>query len=154
MVTKSALDWYEFAKKRYGVQRLDRSLYLITGFHKARSWSLGSFNSPTGTTGRIRVEKNPNIHLLQFTFNGDRRHSLHSDSNSANQTVFITGYKISFSEWLADHVVLHITEPETAWVTGSRLFKAYLKRLRGSSSDHEVPGPAMTSKLRWWPLVD
>ena len=128
MATKKAVHWYEFAKKHYGVQRLDRSLYLITGFYKARSWSLGSFNNPTGTTGTIRVEKdnkNHNIHLLQFPFNGDRRHSL--DSNTANQTVFVTGYKISFSEWLADHVVLGVTESETTWSIVVRVVKACLK---------------------------
>ncbi|KAF8415452.1 hypothetical protein L210DRAFT_3560718 [Boletus edulis BED1] len=66
---KSALDWYEFAKKRYGIQHhdLDRSLYLITGFYKARSWSLGSFNNHMGATGRIlarRKDKNPKVYPL------------------------------------------------------------------------------------------
>ncbi|KIK23187.1 hypothetical protein PISMIDRAFT_79250, partial [Pisolithus microcarpus 441] len=40
VATKNALDWHEFAKKCYGVQYLDRSLYLVTGFYKAHSWSL------------------------------------------------------------------------------------------------------------------
>ncbi|KAN0087968.1 hypothetical protein V8E55_006589 [Tylopilus felleus] len=146
VATKSAVDWYEFAKKHYGVQRLDRSLYLITGFYKARSWSLGSFNDPTATTGRIRLERdneNPTTRLLQFTFNGDRRHSV--DNNSANQSVFVTGYRISFSEWLADHVVLGATESETTWSIVVRVVMACLKWFRSSPSSHEVPATIRTS---------
>lgn len=141
LATKNAVHWYEFAKSCYGVQDLDRSLYLVTGFYKARSWLLGSFNNPRGTRGKILVKKdskNPNPYL-QFTFTGDRRNSL--DGNKANQTVFITGFKISFSNWLADHVVLGATESETTWSILVRILKACLNRFLGFSSSHEVPGP-------------
>ena len=48
-----ALDLYDFAKRRYGIQFLDRPLYLITGTYEVHSWSLGSFNNLTGGTGKI-----------------------------------------------------------------------------------------------------
>ncbi|KAI6101854.1 hypothetical protein F5141DRAFT_1204630 [Pisolithus sp. B1] len=119
VATKNALDWYEFAKKCYGVQYFDRSLYLITGFYKARSWSLGSFNNPTNTTGKIlarRDDNNLNVYLLEFTFPADHRHSRRDDdSGKTNQTVFITGFKITVSSWLSDPVVLRVTESETTW---------------------------------------
>ncbi|KAF8546153.1 hypothetical protein OG21DRAFT_1427840, partial [Imleria badia] len=35
-----AFDWYEIAKELYGESVSSDSLYLITGFYKARSWSL------------------------------------------------------------------------------------------------------------------
>ncbi|KAF9219021.1 hypothetical protein BS17DRAFT_468506 [Gyrodon lividus] len=140
VATKSALDWYEFARKCYGVQHLDRSLYLITGFYKARSWSLGSFNNPTDATGKIlarRDDNNPDIYLLEFTFPADRRHSRScGDSGSISQTVFITGFKITTSSWLPDPIILRVTESETTWSTLVRLFKACLKRVRGLSGDH------------------
>ncbi|KAF8417896.1 hypothetical protein L210DRAFT_3357020, partial [Boletus edulis BED1] len=45
MAMHSALDWCNFAKQCYGGRHLDRSLYLITGFYKSRSWSLASFDN-------------------------------------------------------------------------------------------------------------
>ncbi|KAI6101858.1 hypothetical protein F5141DRAFT_1050979, partial [Pisolithus sp. B1] len=61
--TENALDWYEFAKKCYGVQRLDRSLYLITGFYKAPSWSLCAFSDLASATGTILARKDGNSYL-------------------------------------------------------------------------------------------
>jgi hypothetical protein len=150
VATKSALDWYDFAKKRYGVQHLDRSLYLVTGFYKARSWSLGSFNNPTDATGKIlarRDDNNPNIYLLEFAFPADRRHSRGGDdSGSINQTIFITGFKITVSSWLPDPIILGVTESEPAWSKLVRLLKACLNLLRGLSGGHEQR--AAISKLR------
>ncbi|KIJ10528.1 hypothetical protein PAXINDRAFT_85912 [Paxillus involutus ATCC 200175] len=150
VATKSALQWYEFAKKRYGVQHLDRSLYLITGFYKARSWSLGSFNKPTNAPGKIlarRDDINPNIYLLEFTFPADRRHSRGGeDSGGINQTVFITGFKITVRSWLPDPIILRVTESETTWSILVRLFKACIYRLRSLPGGHKQH-PAI-SKLR------
>ncbi|KIO04627.1 hypothetical protein M404DRAFT_544691 [Pisolithus tinctorius Marx 270] len=137
---KSALDWFEFAKKHYGVEHLDRSLYLVTGFYKARSWSLGSFNNPTDATGKIlarRDDTNHNIYLLEFTFPADCRHRDCGDDSGSNQTVFITGFKITVSSWLPDPVVLRVTESETTWSILVRLLKACLNRLRGFSDAHK-----------------
>ena len=44
-----AFDWYETAKEHYGEDISSGSLYLITGFYKARSWSLASFHDATTT---------------------------------------------------------------------------------------------------------
>ncbi|KAF8549075.1 hypothetical protein OG21DRAFT_1448346, partial [Imleria badia] len=40
---KHALEWYEIARELYGESINNGSLYLLTGFYKARSWSLASF---------------------------------------------------------------------------------------------------------------
>ncbi|KAF8431280.1 hypothetical protein L210DRAFT_3416331 [Boletus edulis BED1] len=146
---QNAIDWYELAKKRYGVEHLDRSLYLITGFYKSRYWSLASFKNPKNDTGKIQARKhesNPNIYPLQLTFPSDRRHS-HSgdDSGNINQTVFIRGFKITFSRWLPHPVVLTATEVETTWSKLVRLFNACLSRLRNVSGGHKPP--VATSKL-------
>ena len=139
--TKNALNWYEFANKCYGVRHLDRSLYLITGFYKADSWSLGSFNNPTNTTGIIlarRDDANPNVYRLDFTLPADRRDSSGGDdSRKLNQTVFITGFKITVSSLSPDPIILRVTESETTWSILVRLFKACLKQLRGFSSSHK-----------------
>ncbi|KAI9454958.1 hypothetical protein HD554DRAFT_302113 [Boletus coccyginus] len=134
----SALDWYEFARKCYGVEHLDYPLYLITGFYKARSWSLGSFNNPTGVTGKIlaqsNVEKNPNIYLLTSEFPADRRHGGGDDNN---QAVFISGFKITVKRWLPDPMVQMATESETTWFILLHLLKACLNRLRSLSGAHK-----------------
>ena len=141
MATKNALDWYKFAKKRYDDEQLARSLYLITGFYKARSWSLCSFNNPTGGTRKLLARKDDN-YLLECEFFVNPRHG---NSKSVNQTVFITGFRITVGGLLPDPVVLGVTESETAWSTLVRLLKACLSRLRGSSSHNPR---AAISKLR------
>ncbi|KAF8119619.1 hypothetical protein EV363DRAFT_293648 [Boletus edulis] len=136
-----ALDWFEFAKKRYGGQHFNRSLYLITGFYKTRSWSLASFNNRTDDTGKIwaqRDSSNPNIYLLRSTFSSDCRHGT-SRSGHNNQTVFITGFKITVASWLPDPIVLRVTESETVWSILVHLFKACLKRLHGFPGGHKQP---------------
>ncbi|KAF8416473.1 hypothetical protein L210DRAFT_3656570 [Boletus edulis BED1] len=73
------------------------SMYLITGFYKARSWSLGSFNNPTGTTGRILArqnDKDPNVYPLVFEFPADL-HDGGSSSGNFNQTIL--------SHWFQDY---------------------------------------------------
>ena len=127
MATKNALDWYKFAKKRYDDEQLARSLYLITGFYKARSWSLCSFNNPTGGTRKLLARKDDN-YLLECEFFVNPRHG---NSKSVNQTVFITGFRITVGGLLPDPVVLGVTESETAWSTLVRLLKACLSRLHG-----------------------
>ncbi|KAI6039500.1 hypothetical protein EDC04DRAFT_1715230 [Pisolithus marmoratus] len=139
VATKNALHWYEFAKKREGVQRLDRSIYLITGFYKARSWSLGSFNNPAGATGKILARRdgsNLKTYLLESTLFADRRHSCNVDG-SVNQTVFITGFKITFNSWILGPGVSRITESETTWSMLARLFKAFLNGFRGFSGGYK-----------------
>ncbi|KAI6014337.1 hypothetical protein EDC04DRAFT_663000 [Pisolithus marmoratus] len=140
---RNARDWHEFAKKCYGVQHLDRSLYLITGFCKARSWSLGSFNNPMDSTGKVlalRDDNDPNKFSLEFNFPAGRHQSRSSDdSGSINQTVFITGFKITVSTWLPGPVVLRITESATAWSMLMSLLKAFLSRLRDFSGSYTQP---------------
>ncbi|KAF8125246.1 hypothetical protein EV363DRAFT_1176165 [Boletus edulis] len=138
---KSARDWYEFAKKRYGLQHhdLDRSLYLITGFYKARSWSLGSFNNSTGATGKILAqqnEKDPNVYPLAFEFPADS-HNSDGASGNFSQTIFITGFKITLNSQLPE--VVDVTKPETTWSILVRRFRAYLDWLRGFSGGHKQP---------------
>jgi hypothetical protein len=87
-------------------------------------------------TGKILARTdntNPNIYRLDFTFSADCRDSSGNDSGSINQTVFISGFKITVSTLLPDPIVMRVTESETTWSILVRLFMACLKRLRGSS---------------------
>ncbi|KAI6105172.1 hypothetical protein EDD16DRAFT_1710702 [Pisolithus croceorrhizus] len=109
VATKNALDWYEFAQKCYGVQYLDRSLYLVTRFHRACSRLLGSLNNPTNAPGKILTRRDLNIYLLEFRFPADHRHSRrYDDSGKINQTVFITGFKIIVSGGYKQHAPISV----------------------------------------------
>ncbi|KAI6094848.1 hypothetical protein F5141DRAFT_1278973 [Pisolithus sp. B1] len=142
VAVENALDWYEFAKEQYGDEHLDCSLYLITGFYKACSWSLSSFSNPMDDTGKIlarRDDNNPDIYKLEFTISANCHHSHSDKSRSINQTVFITGFKIMVSSWLLDPVVLRVMESPTAWSIFVCWFKACLNQLHSFSGVHKQP---------------
>ncbi|KAI6097705.1 hypothetical protein EDD16DRAFT_589563 [Pisolithus croceorrhizus] len=139
---KNALDWYEFAKTHCDLRHHDRSLYLVTGFYKTPSWSLGSFNDLPVAAGKIRALKDGNSYLLEFTCSANHHRSC-PDANvkNFNQTVFITGFRITISSWLSDPVVLGVTESETPWSKLARLFKACLKWLPDFSGGYKQHAP-------------
>ena len=107
-----AFDWYAIAKQLYGESINNGSLYLITGFYKARSWSLASFHGATtieprhiwvvpregeGTTaGRDWTCTFP----VQYRDGPGPSHN-----GSVNQTIFISGFKIAVRDdvfgWLS-----------------------------------------------------
>ena len=105
-----AFDWYEIAKEHYGESISNGSLYLITGFCKARCWSLGSFDDATTTEPRhIRVvpregEGTTAGKYWDCTFSVQHRDGPGHNGN-VNQTVFIRGFKIAVRDdafgWLS-----------------------------------------------------
>ena len=107
-----ALDWYEIAKMHYGENLTNRSLYLITGFYKSRSWSLASFSDATAAEHRrIRVipwegEGTTVGRDWKCTFPVRYRDGPGPSHNgNVNQSVFISGFKITVREeglgWLS-----------------------------------------------------
>ncbi|KAI5991969.1 hypothetical protein EDD15DRAFT_1070489 [Pisolithus albus] len=137
---QQALNWYGFARRRYNNRHFDRSLYLITGFYKTSSWSLGSFRNPTGDTGTILAQRdasNPSFYRVQSTFPADCRSHVGDDFN---QTIFITGFKITVKSWFPAPLVLQLPLSETRWLIYIVcLFKAWLNRLRSSPHRFELP---------------
>ena len=105
-----ASDWYEIAKEHYGESISNGSLYLITGFYKARSWSLASFHDATDRERRqILVvpregEGTTAWRDWRSTFPLNYRNGP-SHNGNVNQTVFISGLKIAVRDdvfgWLS-----------------------------------------------------
>ena len=102
LAVEHAFEWYEIAKERYGESIGSDSLYLITGFYKARSWSLASFYDTMATEARhIRVvpregEGTTSGRDWKCTFPVQYRDGPGPGHNgSVNQTVFISGFKIA-----------------------------------------------------------
>ena len=107
-----AFDWYEIAKERYGENMSSGSLYLITGFYKARSWSLGSFHDATNTEPRHirvvprKVDGTTAGRDWKCTFPVQYRDGPGPGHNgNVNQTIFISGFKIAVRDdvigWLS-----------------------------------------------------
>ena len=102
MAVEHAFDWYKVAKEYYGKSIKNDSLYLITGFYKARSWSFASFRDATTTEPRhIRLvpregEGTTGGGRWESTFPVDWHDGPGPGHNgNVNQTVFISGFKIS-----------------------------------------------------------
>ena len=100
-----AVDWYDFAEQRLGRIISHDSLYLITGFYKARSWSLASYQHASGTA-EVRAQfKAAQVGggNVSTSYTWDTTHAVDwrvGPSNQcyngiANQSVFIQGFKIA-----------------------------------------------------------
>ena len=113
MAIECAFDWYDIAKEHYGESISSGSLYLITGFYKARSWSFASFCDATTTEPRHIIvvpregEGTTAGRDWKCTFPAQYRDgpSGPSHNGSVNQTVFISGFKIAVRDdvfgWLS-----------------------------------------------------
>jgi len=116
-----AIDWYQTAKEHYGDNISSDSLYVITGFYKSRSWSLGSFRDATTKEFRhISVVPRDNEGAItgrrwEYTFPLDYRDGPGHSGND-NQAVFISGFKIAVRDrWLS-----HVQESEVQPVPAVR----------------------------------
>ncbi|KAF8139625.1 hypothetical protein EV363DRAFT_1310151 [Boletus edulis] len=116
-----AVDWYECATEEAGRFVHNDTLYLITGFHKTRSWSLGAAGRSTSSRQNRRSVK---FQVGQIDRNGDTaaaylwsathgfsgrvgpmsmipNHTLNGRAcKGVNQTVFIRGFRITVNKIL------------------------------------------------------
>lgn len=100
-----AVDWYNFAEQRLGRIISHDSLYLITGFYKARSWSLASYQHASGAGGVYAQFKAAQVGSgnISRSYTWETNQALDwrvGPSNQyyngiANQSVFIWGFKIA-----------------------------------------------------------
>jgi hypothetical protein len=140
---KHAFDWYEIAQELYGESISSGSLYLITGFYKARSWSLGSFHDAIATEPRhIRVVPREGKVTTAgrdwtCTFPVEYRDGPPSHNGNVNQTVFISGFKIAVRDdvigWLSKKFEVH-PMPAVRPRKGSRCCASFLMWLFGKKN--------------------
>ena len=96
-----AVRWYGIARELWGESVTNYSLYLITGFYKARSFSLASFCDTTAPEPRhIEVvppdDKGTVVgRLWKPTFPVEYRNGPEGYNGNINQCVFIRGFKIA-----------------------------------------------------------
>lgn len=102
------MDWYTFAEQRLGRIISHDSLYLITGFYKARSWSLAAYQQAAGTGEALAQFKAAQVgrgniaasYTWETTQDMDWRVGPSDQyyNGIPNQTVFIQGFKIAIRE--------------------------------------------------------
>ncbi|KAF8437963.1 hypothetical protein L210DRAFT_2296604 [Boletus edulis BED1] len=129
---RHGVDWYECATNPKKAGRLinNDSLYLITGFHKACSWSLGAARrNGSGQQQRRPIRfKIPN-HI------GDRRLR-----RGVNQTVFIRGFRITVNKLLFLKTVSVKTRQGTFFGFGTYINHLLWGRTSGFSQSSETEG--------------
>lgn len=178
MAIEHAFDWYEIARKRYGESIGGSSLYLITGFYKARSWSIASFHDTTSTplnSRRIKMTQrdsgDSNVkRYWENTFPVHCRDGPGGNHNgSVNQTVYISGFRIAVRDdvlrwWTQEPVVESVpavrsrTRPCRCVRVLKRLFggkrgSEYRRRMGGDGKVDHVPaltqvGHCLTCRTR------
>ncbi|KAN0101158.1 hypothetical protein V8E55_001142 [Tylopilus felleus] len=103
--SRHAATWYHFAEENLGRIISHDSIYVVTGFHKARSWSLASYQTDHGygdfpayfTIGAAR-EGGRGLaagYSWETTRNMDWRVGPYDGPGVPNQSVFIRGFKIA-----------------------------------------------------------
>ncbi|KAF8557078.1 hypothetical protein OG21DRAFT_400889 [Imleria badia] len=107
VVIRNAVNWYRFAREQLYQDISNDAIYLVTGFHKAQSWSLVSFKNTGPSSARCKLVQSTNggpilatdctwetLYPLEWRIGP--RHSI----GIPNQSVFITGFKIAVNEEL------------------------------------------------------
>lgn len=103
-----AVDWYTFAEQRLGRIISHDSLYLITGFYKARSWSLAAYQQGVGPGEASAQFKAVQVGRGNITASYTWEATQAMDwrvgpadryyNGVPNQSVFIHGFKIAIRE--------------------------------------------------------
>ncbi|KAJ7614024.1 hypothetical protein FB45DRAFT_758943, partial [Roridomyces roridus] len=103
-VTANAESWYKYVNGERGCQLPNGSLYLITGWEKARAWGMASFQnaaaqSPFRLAFQPVFDGNMGAYKYQWTASGPARTrtsgQIPAEDTPLNQTIFIHGFSIS-----------------------------------------------------------
>lgn len=155
VVVQNAANWYQFAREKLYRNISNDSLYLITGFHKAHSWSLASFKNTGASSARCKV--------VQLT-NGGPMLTAHSNWETVhplewrigprdfigipNQSVFITGFKIAVSEelWHLKRVTIKVDHSKRTLATRLVGFGASVASLLLGGASETKQSPETTTQ--------
>ncbi|KAF8134884.1 hypothetical protein EV363DRAFT_1160035 [Boletus edulis] len=128
VIIQNAADWYRFAREQLYRDIRSDALYVVTGFHKACSWSLASFKNTGASSARcklVQLTKGGPIVTTHSTWETVRplewrigpRHS----TGIPNQSVFITGFKIAVREELLHLKRVTVNVDHSKRILASRL---------------------------------
>ncbi|KAF8553762.1 hypothetical protein OG21DRAFT_1196424 [Imleria badia] len=157
VATQHGADWYRFAEEKVGQIIDNDSLYLITGLHKTRSWSVAAFEKTAGTaehSAQFRVSQSGSDSIAA-TYTWDTTRALDwrvgpvDNYGLANQSVFIRGFKVALrtgifgTKWISVKADAPSTRPNPARslgaVGGDSLF-AYVFSSTGKTTQSSGSG--------------
>ncbi|KAF8546070.1 hypothetical protein OG21DRAFT_1518358 [Imleria badia] len=154
VVIQNAVDWYRFAREQLYRNIRNDAIYLVTGFHKANSWSLASFKNTEASSARCKLVQLTNggpvvtspstwETLRPLEWRIGPRHSV----GIQNQCVFITGFKIAVNEELLHLKRVTVKVDHSKRTLASRLvgFGASLANIlvgEGTSEETHTPRTA------------
>ena len=171
MATHHGADWYRFAEERVGQIIANDSLYLITGLHKARSWSVAAFEKAGGTaeySAQFRVSQAGGDNIgPTYAWDTTRALDWHvgpiDNYGLANQSVFIRGFKIALrtglfgTKWISVTADVPSTRPNPVRslgaVGGESLF-AYVFRGLSTGRTTQSSGNGMQDEAASNSAVD
>jgi hypothetical protein len=155
-----AVDWYTFAEQRLGRIISHDALYLITGFYKARSWSLAAYQQGAGAGESSAKFKAAQVGRgnIAASYTWETTHGMDwrvgpSDQHyngMANQTVFIQGFKIAVREGILGTKRVRVkadspaVRPYRAEYSSGSWFSKLLSGGFGSSSGSAANAPKGT----------
>ena len=155
VVIQNAVEWYRFAREQLHRDIGNDALYLVTGFHKACSWSLASFKDTGVSSARCKLVQLTNggpILTAHSTWESIRpleyRIGPRDSFGTANQSVFITGFKITVNEELLHLKRVTVKVDHSKRMLASRLvgFGASLANLFVGGTSGETHSPEVASQ--------
>ncbi|KAF8441372.1 hypothetical protein L210DRAFT_3644684 [Boletus edulis BED1] len=106
-ILQNAVDWYRFAREKLYRDISNDALYLITGFHKAHSWSLASFKNTRASSAQCKIVQLRRAgSMISDDCTWETTHPLEWRigprhlAELPNQSVFIVGFKIAVNKEL------------------------------------------------------
>ena len=156
VIIQNAVEWHRFAREQLYRNIRNDALYLVTGFHKAYSWSLASFANTGASSARCRlVQLSAGGPVLTAHSNWESVRPLewrigpsrHSDG-IPNQSTFITGFKIAVNEELLHLKRVTVKVDHTKRTVASRLvgFGASLANILVGETSEEAHSPETTTQ--------
>ncbi|KAJ6451973.1 hypothetical protein C8R45DRAFT_916444 [Mycena sanguinolenta] len=150
---RHAVSWYAYIKSTRGLAVDNGSLYLITGYEKAKSWGLGAYHSTQGqpefqaTFQPIQQnDANPTYRWMGtgwFPIRHKHYNRCSPTNDILNQTVFLHGLSISIREKTSGR--LFITTTVEGDVTD--IVQSQLEIPTGGNSVDQSQGPSPVSWL-------
>lgn len=153
LAIQNAVHWYSFATQTRRREISNHSMYLITGFYKARSWSLASFQDALpGAGGSLRAVKvaessDPGNYEWTSTFPMDWKYGPRHYPGNENQTIFLRGYKIAIrndihkarTEQPVVEAIPHHNAPVDAQITCLSFLRSPFHRRKQRDRNHYYP---------------
>jgi hypothetical protein len=166
--TRYGVDWYRFAEEHLGRMISHDSLYLITGFYKAYSWSLAAFENAAGSgefsaqfkMAQVGGSNIAGTYTWETTRALDWRVGPVDNYGFPNQSVFIRGFKIALRTDFLRKMRIEVKADAPSTSSNHGRFSHVVKRdswissVWKGSSGGSCPGTDTRDEVVTGPIID